>query len=105
MCHGKIAQCARMRFAAGQAIHRRRHAEAAGKDRPSSWLRPFRYSETMRSKLSEALVRLVKKVLGHCDVHQRRMDIAVSKIRRKERQLVLRIDAGAVPFENAVHHE
>src|ERR1700674_1626262 len=31
------------------------------------------------------------------------MDIPVPKIGRQERELVLRIDAGAIPLENAVH--
>src|SRR6266851_10516466 len=32
------------------------------------------------------------------------MDIPVPEIGRQERELVLRVDAGAIPLENAVHH-
>lgn len=52
---------------------------------------------------TEALVCLLQDILSDGDIDQRRMDIAVSEIGRQEWKLVLRIDAGAIPFQNAVH--
>jgi hypothetical protein len=59
----------------------------------------------MRPDRSEALAGLLQEVLSDGDVDQRRVDIAVPEIGRQERKFVLRIDARAVPFENAVHHK
>src|ERR1700752_5226652 len=70
-----------------------------------SCLHPSLDLQTVRSESAEALTCLVEKILRHGDVNERRMDIAVPQIGREERQLVLRIDAGAITFENAVHHE
>ena len=64
---------------------------------------PFRYMQAMCSECTEALVCLLQEILGDGDIDQRRMDIAVPEIGRQERELVLRIDAGAIPLQNAVH--
>ena len=55
------------------------------------------------ANVTEALVCLLQEILRDRDVDQRRMDIAVPEIGRQEWKLVLRIDAGAIPFENAIH--
>ena len=60
--------------------------------------------QAMRSECSESLVCLLQDILSDGDIDQRRMDIVVPEIGRQERKLVLRIDAGAIPLENAVHH-
>src|SRR5450756_739582 len=57
------------------------------------------------TRTSGSVRLLLKEFLGDRDVNQRRVDIAVPQICREEWKLVLRIDAGAVPFENAVHHK
>src|SRR5260221_11007344 len=59
----------------------------------------------MSTERPEAFVCMLQDFLGDCDVNQRRVDIAVTQIGREEWKLILRIDAGAVPLENAVHHE
>src|SRR5258707_12343512 len=59
----------------------------------------------MSTERPEAFVCMLQDFLGDCDVNQRRVDIAVTQICREEWKLILRIDAGAVPLENAVHHE
>ena len=59
----------------------------------------------MRTERPEAFACLLQEFLGDRDVDQRRVDIAVTQIGREERQPILRIDAGAVPLENAVHDE
>src|SRR5260370_11061517 len=59
----------------------------------------------MSTERPEAFVCLLQDFLGDRDVNQRRVDIAVTQICREEWKLILRIDAGAVPLENAVHHE
>ena len=57
----------------------------------------------MCSECTEALVCLLQEILRDRDIDQRRMDITVPKIGRQEWKLVLRIDAGPIPFQNAVH--
>ena len=53
----------------------------------------------------ESFVCFLQDFLGDRDVNQRRVDIAVTQICREEWKFLLRIDTGAVPLENAVHHE
>src|SRR5713101_3668302 len=86
------------------AHHKRQSADARGTDRASSW-HPSRDLQRVRSEAAEALTCLVEKVLRHRDVDERRMDIAVPEVGREELQPFLWIDAGAIPFKNAVHHE
>src|SRR5260370_11501875 len=85
------------------ATHKRTRAAVRATDRPSSWLHLSRDPQTVRSKAAEALTRLVEKLLRHRYVNERRMDIPVAQIGCKERQPFLRIDAGAIPREDAVH--
>src|SRR5216684_451206 len=86
------------------AIHRRTRAAARGADRGSSW-HPPPDLQKVRSQAAEALPCPVGKVLRHPDLDERRMDIAVPEVGREELQPFLWIDAGAIPFKNAVHHE
>ena len=61
--------------------------------------------QAMHPERAEALAGLLQKVLRDRDVDQCRMYIAVPEIGRQERQAVLSINAGPVPFKNAVHDE
>src|SRR5271154_4221813 len=105
MYRGRTEPYGRKHYAVEPATHRRTRAAVQGADRACSCLHPSLDLQTVRSESAEPLTCLVQKILRHGDVHERRMDIAVPEIGREERQLVLRIDAGAIPFEHAVHHE
>src|SRR5260370_40052478 len=84
------------------AIHRRTRAAARGADRASSW-HPSRDLQRVRSEAAEALTCLVAKALRHRDVDERRMDIAVPEVGRRDLPPFLAIHACAIPFTTAVH--
>src|SRR4051812_26611272 len=97
-------RCGLKHSAAGPSTHRRRRAAAWGMDRPGSCLHLFLYVQATRAKGAESLVCVLQQILRDGDVHQSRMNVAVPKVSRQERQFVLRVDPGSIPLENAVHY-
>src|ERR1700757_1144111 len=92
-----------MRCVARQAIRRRTHASDPGTRSPRSWPHLLPLIEAWDAHRPESLVGVMKQILCNGDVDKGGVDILMTKICREERQPVLRIDARAVPIEDAVH--